>query len=281
MGLGAFCVPCKACLAATKSAEGPNGKGTAVPAWLTLPPTRPLPIPSRTELADINQTRIFFAQFGKGPPVLLLHGGLGSSDYWGYQIQELAEQYSVTVMDTRGHGRSPVTKSYSFELFANDASALLDFLRLSSVAVIGWSDGAITGLQLAINHDKRVSKLFAFGANATLDGGIPGGSRNKVFASYVERCKAEYSRLSPHPEGWGELVAGLGAMWQREPNFTKAQLGGIKIPVTVADGEHDEIIKSAHTKMITAEIPGAKLVIPGVSHFAMLQNPPSVQSSPD
>ena len=154
-----------------------------------------------------------------------------------------------------------MTKSYSFELFANDASALLDFLRLSSVAVIGWSDGAITGLQLAINHDKKVSKLFAFGANATLDGGIPGGSRNKVFASYVEAVQGRVFKTFTVSRRMGELVAGLGAMWQREPNFTKAQLGGIKIPVTVADGEHDEIIKSAHTKMITAEIPGAKLVI--------------------
>jgi pimeloyl-ACP methyl ester carboxylesterase len=60
-------------------------------------------------------------------------------------------------------------------------------------------------------------------------------------------------------------------MWHREPNFTKAQLGGIEIPVPIADGEHDEIIKAAHTKMISAEIPGAKLVfLPGVSHFAML-----------
>jgi pimeloyl-ACP methyl ester carboxylesterase len=152
---------------------------------LRPPPTPPFPTPSKSGLADINQTRIFFAQFGKGQPVLLLHGGSGSSDYWGYQIRELQKQYLVVVMDTRGDGRSPVTKSYSFELFANNVSALLDFLGLSSVAVIGWSDGAITGLQLALNHDKRVSKLFAFGANATLDGGIPGGSRNKVFVSYV------------------------------------------------------------------------------------------------
>ena len=226
-------------------------------------------------MTDINQTRIFFAQFGKGPPVLLLHGGLGSSEYWGYQIQELAEQYSVTVMDTRGHGRSPVTKSYSFELFANDASALLDFLRLSSVAVIGWSDGAIIGLQLAINHDKRVSSSSPL---------VPMPHWTAVFlAGRGIRCSRRmWSGARPSIQDFHRIPKdgkvgrrGLGVMWQREPNFTKAQLGGIKIPVTVADGEHDEIINSAHTKMITAEIPGAKLVIlPGVSHFAMLQNPP-------
>ena len=178
-------------------------------------------------------------------------------------------------MDTRGHGRSPVTsRDFSFELFANDVSALLDFLGLSSVAVVGWSDGAITGLQLALNQEKKVAKLFAFGANVSLDSGIPGGSRSKVFAAYAERCRVEYATLSPHPESWGQLVAGLGAMWRREPSFTKVQLGTIKIPVTIADGEHDEIIKPEHTKQISAEIPGARLLIlPDVSHFAMLQNP--------
>ena len=179
-------------------------------AWLTLPPTPPLPEPARSGLAEVNQTKIYFAQFGKGAPVLLLHGGLGSSNYWGHQIVELAKHYSVTIMDTRGHGRSPITSNtFSFEVFAQDVSALLDILELPSVMLIGWSDGGITGLQLALNQEKKVAKLFAFGANASLGGGIPGGSRSKVFAAYMERCRAEYATLSPDPEKWGQLVAGL------------------------------------------------------------------------
>lgn len=243
--------------------------------WLTLPPAPRLPEPTRIGLIEVNQTRIYFAQFGKGPPVLLLHGGMGNSDFWGHQIVELAQNYLVTVMDTRGHGRSPVTSNaFGFAIFAKDVSALLDFLELSSVAVIGWSDGAITGLQFALSHDKRVSKLFTFGANVSPDGVIPGGSRSKVFSDYVKRCKDEYAKLSSKPDRWGQLVAGLGRMWRREPNFTKAQLGGIKIPVTIADAEHDEIIRRGHANFLAAAIPAAKLVMmPGVSHFAMLQSP--------
>jgi pimeloyl-ACP methyl ester carboxylesterase len=254
-------------------------KGTAAPspanAWLSLPPTPPLPPPLRSGLAEVNGTKVFYAQFGSGPNVLLLHGGLGSSNYWGHQIVELEKRYTVTVMDTRGHGRSPVTsRLFSFELFAQDVSGVLDLLGMSDVAVVGWSDGAITGLELALKQERRMARLFAFGANATLDGTIHGGSRNKVFAAYAARCRAEYRTLSPSPERWNQLVAGLGPMWRREPSYSRAQLANITIPVTIADGEHDEIIRPEHTKWIAGQIPGARLVmLPGVSHFAMLQNP--------
>jgi pimeloyl-ACP methyl ester carboxylesterase len=84
---------------------------TADAPWLTLPPTPALPPPTRSDLAAVNGTRIFFAQFGAGKPVLLLHGGLGNSNWWGHQVPALARHFSVLAIDTRGHGRSPVTSA--------------------------------------------------------------------------------------------------------------------------------------------------------------------------
>ena len=244
-------------------------------AWLTLPPTPALPSTTRTDVITVNGTPIFFAQFGEGPEVLLLHGGLANSNYWGYQVQELAKMFSVTVMDTRGHGRSPLrSRHLSYEIFADDVSGLLDLLKIPAVSIIGWSDGAITGLQLAMNQPNRVSKLFAFGANSSVDGLKKDTSRTRVFASFVARCKTEYAQLSPHPEKWSLLMDSLRVMWRSEPNFTKRRLASLNIPTTLSDGDHDEIIKSDHTKQIADEIPGARLVIQHeVSHFAMLQNP--------
>ena len=81
--------------------------------------------------------------------------------------------------------------------------------------------------------------------------------------------------LSPHPEKWPTLTSSLSAMWRSQPTFTKAQLSSIRIPVAVADGEHDEIIRAEHTRKMAADIPGAQLVIMDkVSHFALLQDPP-------
>ena len=250
-----------------------TGNETAV--WLTLPHTPDLPVRRRTDHLSVNGTRIFFAQFGSEgrPQVLLLHGGLANSNYWGFQVRELAKNFSVTVMDTRGHGRSPVmSRGFGYWKFAEDAAGLLDFLQIPAVAIVGWSDGAVTGLQLALMQPDRVSKLFAFGANSSAAG--LKRDRTGVFASFVARCQTEYRQLSPSPEKWSQLMGGLRGMWRTQPNFTKEQLRSLKVATAISDGDHDEIIKLDHTRMIASEIPGAQLVIqPGVSHFAMLQNP--------
>lgn len=243
--------------------------------WLTLPPTPRMPVPSRQGLAPINGVSIFYAQFGQGPSILLLHGGYANSNYWGHQIDDLSKKFSVTVMDTRGQGRSPLTSGrFGYEVFARDAIALMDYLEIPRTTIVGWSDGAITGLQLALMQPRRLAGLFAFGANANLGGLKGGGAHSGVFPSFSSRCRKEYSELSPDPGKWNELQQGLGKMWRSEPNFSKGQLSTIRLPVAIADGEYDEIIKPEHTRQIAESIKDASLVmLKRVSHFAMLQNP--------
>ena len=243
--------------------------------WLTLPPTPALPEATRSGRAAINDVSIFYAVFGQGPPVLLLHGGLANSNYWGHQVEHLARSFSVVVMDTRGHGRSPVlSPTFSYAAFAEDAAALLDFLKIPRAAIVGWSDGAVTGLQLAMTKPDRVTKLFAFGGNSSLDGLKANGGRSAVFGDYARRCRAEYAKLSPHPERWPQLLDSLRVMWRTEPNFSRQSLAAIKAPTMIAAGEHDEIIRRDHTESMARAIAGARLLIlPGVSHFAMLQDP--------
>jgi pimeloyl-ACP methyl ester carboxylesterase len=255
----------------------PSSRADAANAtWLTLPPTPTLPNSARNGLATVNGVSIFFAQFGEGPPVLLLHGGLANSNYWGHQVAALAQRFTVTVMDTRGHGRSPMmSRAFGYSIFAEDVAGLMDVLKIPSAAIVGWSDGAITGLQLAMSRPQRVSKLFAFGANVSIDGLKSGGAKSRVFALFAARCKTEYAALSPHPERWTQLVDGLRPMWRAEPAFSRQQLANVKAPTAVCDGEYDEIIKRDHMVRMSREIPAARLVmLPQVSHFAMLQNAP-------
>ncbi len=243
--------------------------------WLTLPPTPTLPDTTRKGIAAVNGTDVFYAQFGHGPPVLLLHGGLANSNYWGHQVEHLAHRFSVIVMDTRGHGKSPVmSHAFGYRLFAEDAAGLLDFLKIPKVSVVGWSDGAVTGLQLAMTKPDRVVKLFAFGANSSADGLKANGAQSAVFVKFASRCRAEYALLSPHPERWRQLLDGLRVMWRTEPNFTRLDLAAVNAATTISDGEHDEIIKRDHTAKMALAIPHGRLVmLPGVSHFAMLQDP--------
>lgn len=255
-----------------KDGSAPSGTGADRAPWLSFPSSLPrLPPATKSGTPALNGVKLFFAQYGQGEPVLFLHGGMGNSTHWARQVEHLKDRYLVTVMDTRGHGRSPVASDrYGFSVFATDVEALLDHLGIRRTAVIGWSDGGITGLQLAMRPSSRVSRLFAFGANANPAGLISGGSKKPAFARYVAQCKASY----PEPKRWPELAAGLGAMWRREPDFSRQQLAAIKVPTTVAFADHDEIIRAEHAKFIADAIPGSRLVpLTNVSHFAMLQNP--------
>jgi pimeloyl-ACP methyl ester carboxylesterase len=125
-----------------------------------------------------------------------------------------------------------------------------------------------------MTRPELVASLFAFGANASPDGMIAGGARSPVFAAFGERCRAEYARLSPHPERWPQLLEALRPMWRSEPRFSARQMASVQAPTAIVDGEHDEIIRRDHTVLMSSQIAGARLVIlPRVSHFAMLQDP--------
>jgi len=240
-----------------------------------LPATPVLPPGGKQGMISVEGVRIFYARYGHGAPVILLHGGLGNANYWGYQIPALASQYDVIAIDLRGHGRSTMTDSpMHYERLAADVLGVMDGLSIRRAALVGWSDGAIIGLSLAMTSPDRVGRLFAFGANYDTRGLIAGGSHVPVFARYTARTATEYRALSARPEGYQHLVQRMTQMWSTEPHFSRDALASIRVPVAIADGDHDEIIRPEHTRDLAAAIRGARLIMePGVSHFAMLQDP--------
>ncbi len=259
--------------------------GAAAPAptsypWQRIPPTPALPIPERSGVAPVNGVSIWYAIFGHGAPVIMLHGGLANSNYWGLQVAALAAHYQVIVMDSRGHGRSTRTAApITYDAMASDVIALMDFLHIRRAAIVGWSDGAIIGLDLAIHHPDRVTRLFAFAANSD-PSGVKDVSKSPVFSAFEVRAQREYRALSPTPDGFKAFVANITQMWATEPHFTDAELRSITTPTWIADGDHDEAIKRSNTDHMAATIPGAgELILPEVSHFAMLQYPAMFNSA--
>jgi len=216
--------------------------------WLTLPPTPSLPKPAQSGYATVNGIRIWYATFGHGEPVLLLHGGLANSNYWGNQVPALAGSYRVIVMDSRGHGRSTRDeRPYGYDLMASDVMGLMDFLKLSKAAIVGWSDGAILGLDIA---------------------------QSPVFNVYIARAEKEYQALSPTPDQYKSFFDQISKMWETEPHFTAEQLRGITVPTCLVDADHDEAIKRENTEFMANEIPNTGLLLqPQVSHFSFLQDP--------
>ena len=242
--------------------------------WLTLPPTPSLPKPAGSGYAPVNGIRVWYAEFGRGEPVLLLHGGLANSNYWGNQVPALAESYRVIVVDSRGHGRSTHDeRPYGYDLMASDVLGLMDFLKLPKAAVVGWSDGAILGLDIAIHHPERLSKLFAFAANSD-PSGVANIAQSTVFNAYIARAEKEYQVLSPTPDQYKSFVDQISKMWETEPHFTAEQLRVITVPTWIVDADHDEAIKRENTEFMANEIPDAGLLLqPQVSHFSFLQDP--------
>ncbi|PPQ33709.1 alpha/beta fold hydrolase [Rhodopila globiformis] len=245
------------------------------PLWLELPPTPTLPETTRSGYAPVNGIRLWHAVFGQGEPVVFLHGGLANANYWGLQVPVVAKQYQVIVLDSRGHGRSTRdNRPYGYDLMADDVIGLLDYLKVPKAAVVGWSDGGILGLDLAIRHPERVTKVFAFAANSDPSGVVNGVEKNPTFARFIARAGLEYRALSTTPNEYQAFVDAISRMWATQPNWTTRQLAAIRTPTLVADGDHDEAIKRPHTEYLAASIPGAGLLIlPETSHFSFLQDP--------
>jgi pimeloyl-ACP methyl ester carboxylesterase len=248
--------------------------GAQAQQWMTLPPTPTLPKPDVSGYAPVNGVRIWYAEFGKGEPVLFVHGGLANSNYWGNQVRAFSRSYRVIVMDSRGHGRSTRNaQPYGYDLMAGDVIGLLDTLKIRKVALVGWSDGAIIGLDIAMHHPERLSRLFAFAANID-PSGVSDASHSPVVAQYIPRAGREYEMLSPTPKEYKSFLAQITGMWNSQPHWTKADFARIKVPTWIADADHDEMVNHDQPRTMADWTPGAGLLIePDVSHFAFLQDP--------
>jgi pimeloyl-ACP methyl ester carboxylesterase len=241
--------------------------------WLTLPPTPSLPKPAQSGYAAVNGIRIWYATFGHGEPVLLLHGGLANSNYWGNQVPALAGSYRVVVMDSRGHGRSTHDeRPYGYDLMASDVIGLMDFLKLPKATIVGWSDGAILGLDI---HPSPRTGDQGLCLRRQLRPKRRGDiAQSTVFNAYIARAEKEYQALSPTPDQYKSFFDQISKMWETEPHFTAEQLRGITVPTWIVDADHDEAIKRENTEFMASEIPNAGLLLqPQVSHFSFLQDP--------
>jgi pimeloyl-ACP methyl ester carboxylesterase len=242
--------------------------------WMQLPPTPVLPKADKSGYAPVNGIRIWYAEFGHGEPVLFVHGGLANANYWGNQVRTFSNRYHVIVMDSRGHGRSTRNAApYGYDLMSSDAIGLLDYLKIRKVALVGWSDGAIIGLDIAMHHPERLSKLFAFAANID-PSGVSDASHSPVVGEYIPRAGREYAALSPTPKEYKSFLAQITAMWNTQPHWTRADFAKIEVPTWIVDADHDEMIDHDQPRTMADWTPRAGLLIePDVSHFAFLQDP--------
>ncbi|MGO4703241.1 alpha/beta fold hydrolase [Dyella sp. 2RAB6] len=238
--------------------------------------TPPLPIAVRELRVAHAGASIWCGVYGEGAPVLLLHGAFNQAADWSRQIAALMDAgYCAIAIDNRGRGRSTLgTEPLSYALEADEVFAVMDALAVPVASIVGWSDGAIIGLTMAMKHPQRVRRVFAFGTVMHLDGLTPLDMDDPVLARMFKRVKHDHARFSPEAERFDEVAQAVDLMTQSQPTYDDAELAAIRVPVAVVSGERDEFIAREHTEHLARVIPDAQLIfLPGATHFALLQWP--------
>ena len=217
---------------------------------------------------NIRGIKIYCEIYGSGKPLLMIHGNGGSIESFENNIPYFAKRYKVIVADSRSQGKSKdLNDSLSFEMMADDEAALLDVLHIDSAYVLGWSDGGINALLLAIRHPGKVIKLASTGANLWPDSTaiIPSlwkeekvfydSSKNKSFANDREKNDWKLFLLD-----WFQ------------PHISLNDLGSIKCPSLIIGGDYD-LIKVEHTVLIYQNIPHAYLwIVPNSGHGTLIEH---------
>jgi pimeloyl-ACP methyl ester carboxylesterase len=227
--------------------------------------------------ADVRGIRMYYEVRGRGPVLVLLHGGTGNGAQFSKQIPAFEPHFRLIVPDLCAQGRtSDRPEPLTYHAMAEDVVALLDRLHVDRADVMGWSDGGVVALDIAVHHPDRLRHLVTFGANFAPDGLNPADvawNDTATAASFGEGTKKAYAELAPDPSHYVEAMTKTLVMWRTEPKFTLAELASIRTKAMICAGEHD-VVRPDHTAQLAATIPGARMwIVPRASHGAMLEQP--------
>lgn len=227
---------------------------------------------------DIGPVHMWYDTRGDGEPLVLLHGGMDTNASWGAQLGALAEHFRVISPERRGHGHTPdVEGPLSYGVMADDTVAFMDAVIGAPAHLVGWSDGAILALMVALARPDLVRKLVLIGGNVDQSAYVPEfqqATRLPADSVLYQPFRAVYEVVSPDgPDHWPVVFSKLTNLWQTEPHIPLADLGGIRARTLVLVGD-DDLVTLEHTVAMYRAIPDAELaVVPGASHVAPIEKP--------
>jgi pimeloyl-ACP methyl ester carboxylesterase len=217
---------------------------------------------------DVRGVKLYAETYGSGKPLLLIHGNGGSINAFANNIPYFAKKYKVIAVDSRAHGKSTDPRdSLSFEQMADDFAGLLDVMHIDSAYVIGWSDGGINALELAMRHPKKVIKLASTGANLWPDstGIVPNYWKDEQ--KQFEKDKNTVWKTAKEKNDWKIFMLD----WL-QPNIKLSELKKIQCPSLIIGGDHD-VIPTEHTVIISQNIPKAYLwIVPNSGHPTLIEH---------
>ena len=213
--------------------------------------------------------KFYYEIYGRGEPLLVVHGNGGGIADLSAQIAYFRKRYRVIAMDSRNQGRSgDGPGKLTYEVMTDDLAALLDHLKTGPVNVLGWSDGGIEALLLAIRHPAKVKKIAAMAANLN-------PSEDALYPEVIDVVKSMIAEIPAAvrdtPQGRRQLI--VTQMLLDEPHIELKALASISAPTLVLAGDHD-LIRDKHTVDIYHHIPNSQLAIfPNATHMVPFDDP--------
>jgi pimeloyl-ACP methyl ester carboxylesterase len=201
---------------------------------------------SNGEYADINGLHLFYQRVGSGRPMVLLHGGLGSSDMFAPILQTLADHHEVIAPDLQGHGRTAdIDRPIDARLMADDICVLIDHLGLENPDVVGYSLGGGVAFFTALKCAGKINKLVMISANIARNAIPPEmlAQQEQVNANAVEFLQdtpmyQEYQRLAPRPEEFGRLLDKIGESMSQDFDFSD-EVRTLQVPTMIVAADAD------------------------------------------
>ncbi|MFQ5999697.1 MAG: alpha/beta fold hydrolase [Candidatus Bathyarchaeia archaeon] len=239
----------------------------------------------------VNGVNIFYEITGEGPALALLHGWTGNHKLWKEQVPVFSKNYTVIMVDHRGHGESDKPRTgYSIQVFADDLHRVLDKLGISKTFIVGHSMGGMIAQKFYLSYPDKVRALILADTTSHGTGGTISFEEAGVlvqtlgFQSAVEQFFAETFFAEGTSEeiiNWAKsevlktpqyvVEEGAKAMSQFD---TTDRLSEIEVPTLIIHGDQDLAISVEKAKTLHEKIPNSKLkIIRGSGHFILLEKP--------
>ncbi len=246
------------------------------------------PVGVRSGFAPVNGLHMYYEIHGEGNPLVLIHGGYGQTGMFGPVLPILAQGRQVVAIDLQGNGRTAdIDRPLSFQLMADDVSALIHHLGFEKADVMGYSMGGSVALQAAIRHPEVVRRLVVVSTPCKRDGWYPEvrAGFDQMGPALVEQMMQtpmyqEYASMAPRPEDWPVLVAKMGKLLQPAYDWC-ADVMVLRMPVMIVIGDADSV-RTAHAVEFFELLGGGKrdaewdgsgmsksrlAVLPGLTHY--------------
>jgi len=246
--------------------------------------------------AQVNGMNLYYERHGKGAPLILLHGGLGSGEMFEHILPTLADHHQVIAVDLQGHGRTAdIDRPIDVRLMADDIAALIDHLGLRDADVVGYSLGGGVAMQVAMKYPEKVRRLVSASANIRRDAIYPDmlAQQGQVSAAAAEFLKDTpmyelYQRVAPRPEDFPRLLDKIGEAMAKDFDYTE-EVRALRVPTLIVAADADMAPPSHYVEIFNLLDGGVRdggwmgegrpkgghalAILPGLTHYNMAESP--------